>query len=97
MSWKSFKNKAKGFFSRVWNGIKTGYGKVKEFIRNKVTPIYEKIKPYVNIIPGASTITGVVDKILPKVNQTSDDAGTALKQGVKMAADKLQEKYRNNS
>ena len=96
MSWKSFKNKAKGFFSRVWNGIKSGYGKVKEFIRNKVAPIYEKIKPYVNLVPGGGVITGVVDKILPKVNQISDDPNTALKQGVKMAADKLGEKLGNN-
>lgn len=92
MGWKQFKEKAKGFFGRVWKGIKNGFSKAKEFIRNKITPIYDKVKPYINLIPGASAVTGVVDKILPRVNNVSDDASTALKQGVKMAADHLQNK-----
>lgn len=89
MSWKSFKEKAKGFFGRVWNGIKNGYGKVKEFIRNKITPIYNKISPILSKIPVVGQISDAVGKILPKVNSVSDDASEAVKQGVKYAADKL--------
>ena len=84
-----FGSKVKGFFSRVWGGIKKGWSKAKDFIRNTVTPLYEKAKPFVNLIPGASAVTGVVDKILPGVNSLSDNAGDALKQGLKYASDKF--------
>lgn len=89
MGLKSFFNKAKGFFGRVWGGVKKGFSKVKDFVRKTITPIYEKAKPFINLIPGASAVTGIVDKVLPAVNATSDDAGEALKQGVKYAADRL--------
>lgn len=82
-------SKIKGFFGRVWGGIKKGWSKAKEFIRNKITPIYEKAKPLINMIPGAGVVTGVVDKILPVVNNLSDDAGGAIKQGVQYANQKI--------
>lgn len=85
MSLKSFWNKAKGLFGKVWGGIKTGWSKAKDFIKNKITPIYEAVKPAINaVIPGAKLVTGVVDKVLPTVNGLSGDAGTALKQGLNM-------------
>lgn len=89
MGLKSFFNKAKGFFGRVWGGVKKGFSKVKDFVRKTITPIYEKAKPFINLIPGANAVTGVVDKVLPAVNATSDDAGEALKQGIKYAAEKI--------
>lgn len=88
MSLKSFFNKAKGFFGRVWGGVKKGFTKVKDFVRKTITPIYNKVKPAINLIPGASAITGVVDKILPAVNSVSDDPNEAIKQGLKYAQDK---------
>lgn len=81
---------AKGFFGRVWNGIKKGWSKAKDFIRNTLTPLYEKAKPLINMVPGASAITGVVDKVLPVVNDTiSDDGAEALKQGLKYVSGKV--------
>lgn len=77
--------KVKGFFNRVWGGIKNVWGKAKRFIKNTLTPIYDKAKPLINLIPGASAVTGVVDKVLPVVNNLSDDAGGAVKQGIDMA------------
>lgn len=82
MGLKSFWNKAKGLFGKVWGGIKTGWGKAKEFIKKTITPIYNAVKPAINLIPGASAVTGVVDKVLPVVNGISDDASTAAKQGL---------------
>lgn len=82
-------DKIKGFFGRVWGGIKKGFGKVKGFIRDKITPIYNTIKPALNMIPGANMITGVVDKVLPVVNAIPDDAGGAIKQGLKYAQNKI--------
>lgn len=82
-------SKIKGFFGRVWSGVKKGWSKAKEFIRNRITPIYEKAKPLINLIPGANVVTGVVDKILPAVNGVSDDAAGAIKQGVQYVNQKL--------
>lgn len=89
MGLKNFFQKAKGFFSRVWSGVKNGYGKVKNFIRNKITPIYNKLQPILSKIPGVNVVSDVVGKILPKVNNVSDDANEALKQGVKYVSNKV--------
>ena len=89
MGIKSFFQKAKGFFGRVWNGVKNGFGKVKEFVRNKITPIYNKLQPILSKIPGVNVVSDVVGKILPKVNAVSDDPNEALKQGAKYVSDKL--------
>ena len=81
---------AKGFFGRVWSGIKKGWSKAKDFIRNTITPLYEKAKPLINMVPGASAITSVVDKVLPVVNNTiSDDGAEALKQGLKYVSGRV--------
>lgn len=80
----------KGFFGRVWSGIKKGWSKAKDFIRNTITPLYEKAKPLINMVPGASAITSVVDKVLPVVNNTiSDDGAEALKQGLKYVSGRV--------
>lgn len=84
-----FGSKVKGFFGRVWGGIKRGWSKVKDVVRKVVTPIYEKLKPAINLIPGASAVTGVVDKVLPAVNNLSDDAGGAIKQGLQYAQSRI--------
>lgn len=76
---------AKGFFGRIWSGIKRGWNRAKDFIRNTITPLYDKAKPLINMIPGASAVTGIVDKVLPVVNGLSDDGTEALKQGLKYA------------
>lgn len=84
-----FFKRLKGFFGRVWNGVKTGYGKVKDVVKKVITPLYDKIKPAINLIPGASTVTSVVDKVLPVVNNLSDNPTEALKQGLSYARDRF--------
>lgn len=81
--------KIKGFFGRVWKGAKKGYSKAKQFIRDKVTPIYNKISPILKMIPQTSGIAAAGDMVLPKINNLSDDLGTGIKQGVQMGVDKL--------
>lgn len=82
-------SKIKGFFGRVWNGAKKGYSKTKQFIRDKITPIYNKISPILKMIPQTAAISSVADSVIPKINNISDDLGTGLKQGVQMGMDKL--------
>lgn len=82
-------NKIKGFFGRVWGGVKKGFSKVKDVVKKVVTPVYNTLKPAINLIPGASAITGVIDKVLPVVNGLPNDAGGAIKAGVNMLNQKL--------
>lgn len=82
-------SKIKGFFGRVWNGAKKGYSKAKQFIRDKITPIYNKIAPVLKMIPQTAAATSVVDNVIPKINNISDDLGTGLKQGVQIGLDNL--------
>lgn len=84
-----FFKKVKGFFGRVWGGIKKGWSKAKDVLRKVITPIYDKAKPLINMIPGAGAVAGVIDKVLPVVNNLSDDSGEAIKQGIKYAYDKF--------
>lgn len=80
----AFWSKVKGFFGRVWNGVKKGWSKVKDVVKKVVTPVYNTLKPAINLIPGASAVTGVIDKVLPVVNGLPNDAGGAIKAGVNM-------------
>lgn len=82
-------SKIKGFFGRVWNGAKKGYSKTKQFIRDKITPIYNKISPILKMIPQTAAVSSVADKVIPQINNLSDDLGTGLKQGVQIGVDNL--------
>lgn len=86
----SFWKKVKGFFGRVWGGIKHGWSKAKDVIKKVVTPVYNTLKPAINLIPGANAVTGVIDKVLPVVNTLPNDAGAAAKAGINMINQKLQ-------
>ncbi len=60
----AFWNKAKGLFNKVWSGVKKGAKAVGGFVKDKVLPVYDKIKPIVGtalnaIAPGLGT---AVDK-----------------------------------
>ena len=86
-----FGSKIKGFFGRVWNGAKSGYSKAKRFIREKITPVVEKITPILKMIPQTSAAANVVDKVVPQINNLSDDLSTGIKQGVKIGMDRLKD------
>ena len=64
-------DKIKGFFGRVWKGIKKVAGGIGNFLTGTGSKIYNAVKPALQMIPGASAVTSVVDKVLPV-------AGTAL-------------------
>lgn len=68
-------NKVKGFFGRVWNGIKKGASKIGSFITGTGSKIYNALKPAINMIPGASMVTSTIDRILPTVGSTLKSIG----------------------
>ena len=86
----SFKDKVKGFFSRVGRGIRKGWNWVKDKVRRIVTPLYNVAKPVIQtMVPGGSMITKVADTVLPTIQALSDDPKEAAKQGISMIANKL--------
>lgn len=64
-------DKVKGFFGRVWKGIKKASRGIGNFLTGTGSKLYDSLKPALSMIPGASAVTSVVDKLLPV-------AGTAL-------------------
>lgn len=87
----SFKDKVKGFFSRVGRGIKKGWNWVKDKVSRVVAPLYQTAKPVIEtFVPGGRVITKVADTVLPTIQALSNDPKEALKQGVTMLANKLQ-------
>lgn len=70
-------NKVKGFFGRVWNGIKKGASAVGKFLSGTGSKIYNALKPAINLIPGASAVTSVIDKALPTVTSVANTIGSS--------------------
>lgn len=70
-------DKVKGFFGRVWGGIKSGISKVGKFLTGTGSTIYNAVKPALNLIPGASAVTGVIDKALPAVGTALSSIGNS--------------------
>lgn len=62
-------SKIKGFFGRVWNGIKSGASKVGSFVKKVVSPIYNTLKPAINLIPGGNYVTSAIDIASNAVNK----------------------------
>lgn len=62
-------SKIKGFFGRVWNGIKSGASKVGSFVKKVVAPVYNALKPAINLIPGGNYVTSAVDIASNAINK----------------------------
>ena len=85
----SFKDKVKGFFSRVGRGIRKGWNWVKDKVRRVVAPLYNVAKPVIQtMVPGGAMITKVADTVLPTIQALSDDPKEAAKQGAQMLINK---------
>lgn len=68
-------NKIKGFFGRVWGGIKKGASAVGNFLSNTGSKIYQTLKPAIQMLPGGAAITSVADKVLPAVANVATGIG----------------------
>ena len=70
----------KGFFGRVWNGIKKGATKVGSFLKRVVNPIYQTLKPAINLVPGGNYVVSAIDTISNAANKIKNDlSGSGIK------------------
>lgn len=75
-------SKIKGFFGRVWNGIKTGASKVGGFLKKVVAPVYNTLKPAINLIPGGNIAVSAIDTITNAASKIKDSLnGSGIKTG----------------
>lgn len=70
-------NKIKGFFGRVWGGIKKGASAVGKFLAGAGSKIYNTLKPAIGLLPGGGAITAVADKIIPSVATVANAIGNS--------------------
>ena len=70
-----------GIFGRIWNGIKKGWGRVRDFVGRVIKPVYQVAKPIISaVVPGGSTITSIADAALPIISN-NPDVKDAAKEG----------------